>query len=58
MILLDTHIWVNWILKGDAALPPAVVDAMQEENFLAVSTISCFEVSFWQSEAELNCLCL
>jgi len=33
MILLDTHIWVNWILKGDAALPTAVVDAMQEELF-------------------------
>jgi len=45
MILLDTHIWVNWILKGDAALPPVVVDAMQEEDSLAVSTISCFEVS-------------
>ncbi len=23
MILLDTHIWVNWILKGDVALSPA-----------------------------------
>ena len=45
MILLDTHIWVNWILKGDTALPTAVVDAMQEEDCLAVSTISCFEVS-------------
>ena len=31
MILLDTHIWVNWILKGDAALATAVVDAMQAE---------------------------
>ena len=44
MILLDAHVRVNWILKGDAALPPAVVDAMQEEDCLAVSTIFCFEV--------------
>ena len=29
MIVLDTHIWVNWILGGEAALTPAIVDAMQ-----------------------------
>lgn len=34
MILLDTHIWVNWILSGDDALTPAVVQAMQEESRL------------------------
>jgi len=45
MILPDTNIWVNWILKGDPALPPAVVDAMQGADRLAVSAISCFEVS-------------
>jgi hypothetical protein len=36
MIVLDTHIWVNWILGGDAALSPAVVFDMQK-NRLAVS---------------------
>jgi len=29
MYVLDTHIWVNWILGGDTALTPDVVDAMQ-----------------------------
>lgn len=45
MIILDTHIWVNWILGGEAVLPPAIVDAMQKENCLAVSASSCFEVT-------------
>ncbi len=45
MILLDTHVWVNWIVKGNASLAPGVVEAMQNVDCLAVSAISCFEVS-------------
>ena len=37
MIVLDTYIWVNWILGGEAALTPAIVEAMQKESNLAVS---------------------
>lgn len=54
MIILDTHIWVSWILGGDAALTPAVVDAMQKESCLAVSAISCFEVSLLVSRGKLE----
>jgi len=54
MIILDTHIWVNWILGGEAALPPAIVDAMQKENRLAVSAISCFEVTMLVSRGKLQ----
>lgn len=54
MIVLDTHIWVNWILGGDAALSPAVVVAMQSENRLAVSGISCFEVSLLVKRGKLE----
>ena len=54
MIVLDTHIWVNWILGGDAALTPAVVDAMQAESHLAVSAISCFEVSLLVTRGKLE----
>ena len=32
MIVLDTHIWVNWILCGDAALTLAVVGAAKMKN--------------------------
>ncbi len=54
MIILDTHIWVNWILGGEAALPLAIVDAMQKENRLAVSAISCFEVAMLVSRGKLQ----
>jgi PIN domain nuclease of toxin-antitoxin system len=54
MIILDTHIWVNWILGGDAALTPAVVNAMKKESCLAVSAISCFEVSLLVSRGKLE----
>lgn len=54
MIVLDTHIWVNWILGGDAALTPAIVDAMQKESRLTVSAISCFEVTRLVSRGKLE----
>jgi PIN domain nuclease of toxin-antitoxin system len=54
MIILDTHIWVNWILGGDTALTPTIVYAMQKEKRLAVSAISCFEVSLLASRGKLE----
>jgi PIN domain nuclease of toxin-antitoxin system len=45
MMVLDTHIWVGWILGGDVSLPPQVAAAMRTEDRLAVSSISCFEVA-------------
>lgn len=54
MIILDTHIWVNWILKGEVALSPAIVRAMQAETRLAVSAISCFEVTMLASRGKLE----
>lgn len=54
MIVLDTHIWVNWILGGAAALPPTVIAAIQFENRLAVSGISCFEVSLLVKRGKLE----
>jgi PIN domain nuclease of toxin-antitoxin system len=54
MIILDTHIWVNWILGGYAAITPTIVNAMQKERYLAVSAISCFEVSLLASRGKLE----
>lgn len=45
MILLDTHIWVNWILLGRDALKPAIASAIEDADTVAVSAISCFEVA-------------
>lgn len=54
MIVLDTHIWVNWILAGEAALTPAIVNAMQQESHLTVSAISCFEVTLLVRRGKLE----
>ncbi len=43
MTLLDTHIWLDWIVLGPDALPRKIWSVMQEGD-LAVSAISCFEV--------------
>jgi PIN domain nuclease of toxin-antitoxin system len=54
MIVLDTHIWVNWILCGEDALSSSVNLAMKSEGFLAVSDISCFEVSLLVKRGKLE----
>ena len=54
MIVLDTHIWVSWVLGGDAALTPAIVQAMQKESRFAVSSISCFEIALLVRRGKLE----
>ena len=44
MIILDTHIRVRWIIEGEAAIPAATAKALQHEDRVAVSAISCMEV--------------
>lgn len=44
MIILDTHIWVKWILLGEEGMTPAILQAMASHSCIAVSSISCFEV--------------
>jgi len=44
LILLDTHIWVRWILN-DNPLPQTILDLIEADNTdLAVSAISTWEV--------------
>ena len=45
MILLDTHIWVNWILLGYDALKPAIASAIEYADRVVISAISRFEVT-------------
>jgi PIN domain nuclease of toxin-antitoxin system len=44
LILLDTHIWVRWLLP-DHPLPARLVGKIETEDAVAVSAISCWEVS-------------
>lgn len=43
MILMDTHIWIRWLLPDDP-LPPNLIDLVETANSLAVSSISCWEI--------------
>ncbi len=44
MIVLDTHIWVRWVVEGEDSLPEAISGAIREEPRVAISAISCMEV--------------
>jgi len=54
VIILDTHIWVNWILIGDAGLTKPILAAMNSQSSMAVSAISCFEVSLLVKQRKLE----
>jgi len=43
MILIDTHIWIRWLLPNDP-LPQNLVDLIETTDLLAVSSISCWEI--------------
>lgn len=46
MIILDTHIWVKWVLD-ESQLPSVLCDKIREHETdgLGVSVISCWEVA-------------
>ncbi|MFZ4802691.1 MAG: type II toxin-antitoxin system VapC family toxin, partial [Chlorobium sp.] len=46
MIILDTHIWVKWVLD-ESQLPYLLCDKIREHETdgLGVSVISCWEVA-------------
>lgn len=43
MILMDTHIWIRWLLPDDP-LPQNLTDLIEIADALAVSAISCWEL--------------
>jgi len=46
MIVLDTHIWLWWVNEDAELLAPARSKQIELCDFVAVSAISCFEVSW------------
>jgi PIN domain nuclease of toxin-antitoxin system len=44
VIVLDTHVWLRWIIGSGADLPRAMVSAIRAADVAAVSGISCWEV--------------
>ncbi len=46
MLVLDTHIWIWWINQTPKRLPAKIVKLIEQADHLAVSAISCFEVTW------------
>ena len=46
MILLDTHIWVRWLLKDTDPLSKKLVKLIDEADEVGVSAVSCWEVAY------------
>jgi PIN domain nuclease of toxin-antitoxin system len=46
MIILDTHIWLDWVIRDGAGIPPGIAAALRSEPRIAVSAISSFEVVY------------
>jgi PIN domain nuclease of toxin-antitoxin system len=44
MILLDTHIWVRWLISDN--MNPALIDTIENSERVCVSSISCWEVVY------------
>ncbi len=43
MILLDTHIWLRWLLPTEP-LPIRLVEQIEQAETVTVSAISCWEI--------------
>lgn len=46
MILLDTHIWVRWLLKDTDTLSEKLVKLINEADEVSVLAVSCWEVAY------------
>lgn len=46
MLLLDTHIWIWWINQTSKRLPNEIVKHIEQAEIVAISAISCFEVTW------------
>lgn len=54
MIILDTHIWVNWIIQGESGLTKPIMNAINSPASIAVYAISCFEVALLVKQGKLQ----
>lgn len=44
LILLDTHVWIRWLLPNEP-LPASLVTQIEEAEQVAISSISCWEAT-------------
>lgn len=45
-LLLDTHVWLRWLLPSAERLPERALKLIDTAQSLAVSSVSCWEVAY------------
>lgn len=53
LILLDTHIWVRWLVGNDP-LPEGIIEMIETNDAIAVSAISIWEVVILQKRQRIE----
>jgi len=53
MILIDTHIWLRWLLPTDP-LPNSLVLQIEQANKIWVSSMSCWEVTMLEQRQRIE----
>jgi PIN domain nuclease of toxin-antitoxin system len=54
MIVLDTHIWLWWIAGDYSSIGEKRIEILENEDIVAVSAISCFEVAWLESHKRIE----
>lgn len=54
MIVLDTHVWFWWINLEHGKLSAAILTAIETEDRIGVSPVSCFELVPAQKKGRLD----
>jgi PIN domain nuclease of toxin-antitoxin system len=57
MIIMDTHIWLWWVNENIDLLGQARDNIIRNAEEVAVSAISCFEVSWLEAHRRIQLLC-
>jgi len=53
VILLDTHVWIRWLVPDDP-LPPALLETVESAPAVAISAISCWELVLLQQRGRIE----
>lgn len=54
MILMDTHVWLRWLIPGYQPLPPFLAQRLSEADSLAVSVITCWEIHLLEQRGRVT----
>ena len=57
MIVLDTHIWLWWIAGDSRLLTEQRIEAINTEDEVAISAISCFEAAWLERHGRISFPC-